>query len=115
MRGMCARVTLQLVVRSLALVPTTRMHIVRPCRLPATTAASYTFATAAYGSHARETELRSCASLFILTIERERERERGFVVVLSGSPGLVVTHFISRFLYFLYPIFRNAAICQSFE
>ena len=32
-----------------------------------------------------------------------------------GRPGLVVTHLVSRFLYFLHSIFRKVVICQSFE
>ena len=43
--------------------------------------------------------------------------ERSFFGVSNqyGRPGLVVTHFVSRFLYFLHAIFRKAVICQSFE
>ena len=33
----------------------------------------------------------------------------------KGGPGLVVTHFVFRFLYFLHSIFRKAVIYQSFE
>ena len=32
-----------------------------------------------------------------------------------GRPGLVVTHFVPRFLYFLHSIFRKVMICQSFK
>ena len=32
---------------------------------------------------------------------------------LSGRPGLVVTHFVSRFLYFLRSIFREAKVLSE--
>ena len=33
----------------------------------------------------------------------------------QSRPGLIVTHFVSRFLYFLHSIFGKAVICQNFE